>query len=243
MSGLLDLLTQQLSGSVVQQMSKQIGADPASTQKALTAALPLLVGGLARNANESPEGAQSLEKALDRDHDGSLLDSLSGMLGGGSGSGSTGGMLGSLLGGGSGSSGGGGLGSLLGVAGSLMGGGGGGNRTTNGEGILGHILGGRRGAIEQGVAQSSGLSIGQVSKLLPMLAPLVMGVLGRAKRQQNLDANGLSTMLNQERARVERDTPGLQEGGLLGFLDMDNDGDVADDVAKIGGMLGSFFGN
>ena len=43
MSGLLDLLTQQLSGSVVQQMSKQIGADPASTQKALTVALPLLV--------------------------------------------------------------------------------------------------------------------------------------------------------------------------------------------------------
>ncbi len=239
MSGILEMLTQQLSGAAVQQMSKQIDADPASTQKALTAALPMLVGGLARNANQSPEGAQALANALDRDHDGSLLDSLGGLLGGSS----TGGVLGSLLGGGSGGSGGGGIGSLLGVAGSLMGGGDASrNRTTDGGSILGHILGGKRSAIEQGVAQSSGLSIDKVSQLLPMLAPLVMGVLGRAKKQQNLDAGGMASMLNQERARVERDTPGMKEGGLLSFLDMDHDGDVTDDVAKIGGMLGKFLG-
>ena len=106
MSGILDLLNQQLSGQAVQQMSAQIGADPASTQKALSAALPMLVGGLARNANQSPEGAQALANALDRDHDGSVLDSLGSLLVGASGGG------------------GGGLGSLLGMAGSLLGGGG-----------------------------------------------------------------------------------------------------------------------
>ena len=107
---------------------------------------------------------------------------------------------------------------------------------------VGHILGGKRGGVEQGVAQSSGLSVDKVSQLLPMLAPVVMGALGKAKKQQNLDARGLASMLNQERAHVERDTPGMQDGGLLGFLDMDDDGDVTDDVVKIGGMLSSFFG-
>ena len=92
------------------------------------------------------------------------------------------------------------------------------------------------------MARSSGLDVGAVAKLLPMLAPLVMGALGRAKKQKNLDAGGLSSMLNPERARVEHDTPGMKEGGLLGMLDMDDDGDVSDDVAKIGGMLSSFFG-
>ncbi len=251
MSGLLEMLSQQLSGPVVQQMSNQIGADPESTQKALSAALPMLVGGLARNA-QSPEGAQSLANALERDHDGSLLDGLGALMGGGSG-GSGGGGLGGLLGGGSGgallgalmgggsggSSGGEGLGGLLG---GLLGGGAPASRTTNGDGILGHILGTKRGAVEQGVARSSGLDAGAVARLLPMLAPLVMGALGRAKKQQNLDAGGLASMLNQERTHVEHDTPGMQEGGLFGFLDMDNDGDVTDDVAKIGGMLGSFFG-
>lgn len=238
MAGLLDLVSQQLSGSTVQRLSQQIGADPASTQKALSAALPLLVGGLARNATHSPQGAQSLARALDRDHDGSVLDNLGGLLGGGSG-----GALGSLLGGSGGR--GGGLDDLLGVAGSLLGGG---SRATNGDGILGHVLGAKRGAIEQGVARSSGLSIDKVGKLLPLLAPIVMSALGRMKQQHNLDAGGLASMLSQERARVERDTPGMQEGGLLGFLDMDDDGDITDDVAKLGsflndsGVLGKLFG-
>ncbi len=225
-------------------MSSQIGADPESTQKALSAALPMLVGRLARNA-QSPEGAQSLANALDRDHDGSLLDGLAGLLGGGSSSGGGlsdllgGGGLDALLGGGGSSGGGGGLGDLLG---GLLGGGAPASKTTDGDGILSHILGNKRGAVEQGVARSSGLDAGAVSKLLPMLAPLVMGALGRAKQQQNLDAGGLASMLNQERTRVERQTPGMKEGGLLSMLDMDDDGDISDDVANIGGMLGQFFG-
>ncbi|MFQ5571110.1 MAG: DUF937 domain-containing protein [Rhodothermales bacterium] len=252
MAGLLDLLNQQLGEPVVQQVSTRIGADPASTQKAMATALPLLVGGLARNANQSPSGAQSLANALDRDHDGSLLDGLSGLLGGGGGGGALGGLLGGsgggalggLLGGSGSASGGGGL---LGMAGDLLGGAAS-SRTTNGDGILRHVLGERRSAVEQGVARSSGLDAGQVSKLLPLLAPIVMGALGKVKQQQNLDAGGLAGLLNQERTRVEHDTPGMTEGGLARFLDMDGDGDISDDVAKIGsaigssGLLGKLFG-
>lgn len=214
---LLQMLTQQLGGQTAQQIGSQIGSDPSTTQKALTTALPLLLGGLARNANKSPEGAQSLANALEQDHDGSVLDSLSGLLGG--------------------SGGGSGLGGLLGMAGGLLGGGSP-SRATDGDGILRHVLGERRGAIEQGVAKASGLDAGKTGQLLSMLAPLVMGALGKAKRQQNLDADGVAALLNRERAQVESETPGMAQGGLLGLLDMDDDGSIADDVAKIGAALG-----
>ncbi len=210
---LLQMLTQQLGGQTAQQIGSQIGSDPSTTQKALTTALPLLLGGLARNANKSPEGAQSLANALEHDHDGSVLDSLSGLLGGG------------------------GLGGLLGSAGGLLGGGSP-SRATDGDGILRHVLGERRGAIEQGVAKASGLDAGKTGQLLSMLAPLVMGALGKAKRQQNLDADGVAALLNRERAQVESETPGMAQGGLLGLLDMDDDGSIVDDVAKIGASLG-----
>lgn len=224
MSSILEMLTQQMSGQTVAQMSQQVGADPASTQKAVMAALPALLGGLARNANKSPEQARSLAHALERDHDGSVLESLSSLISGGGG----GGLLGQLAGG-------------------MLGGGRQPQPTRNkaldGDGILGHVLGNKRGAVEQGVARASGLDTAKAAKLMALLAPVVMGALGKAKRQQNLDADGIAALLNRERAEVERRAPGMQQGGLLGMLDMDNDGDVADDVAKIGGMLGKLFGN
>ncbi len=220
---LLEMLSSQLGGQAAQQLSSQLGADPSSTQKALSAALPLLVGGLARNANKSPEGAQSLASALEKDHDGSVLDSLSGLLGGGGGGVS--GLLGGLLGGGASSS-------------QPMPS----SRATDGDGILRHVLGDKRGAVQQGVASASGLDADKAGKLLSMVAPLVMGALGKAKRQQNLDANGVTALLNQERAQVERQTSGMAQGGLLGLLDMDDDGSIIDDVGKIASSLGKLFG-
>lgn len=239
MSFLLDLLGQQIGGDAIKQMSDQIGADADTTQRAVTAALPVMIGGLARNATASQDGAQSLASALDRDHDGSLLDNLGGLLGGSGG-------LGALLGGGGSASG--GLGSLLGAAGQLLGGGGGQTapKTMDGAGILQHILGNRRGAVEQGISQASGLDVGKVGKLLLGLAPIVMGALGKLKQQRSLDAAGLAGLLDQERTDVERKASGT--GSLLSILDADDDGQIIDDVAKLGkalggsGLLGSLLG-
>jgi hypothetical protein len=79
MDSLLGTLTRQLDGDVVQQLSSQLGADPVSTQKAVSAALPLLLGALGRNAAQ-PEGAAALTNALQRDHDGSVLNDVTGFL-------------------------------------------------------------------------------------------------------------------------------------------------------------------
>lgn len=97
MASLLDGLLQQFGGDTMRQLSQQLGTDDTTTQKAVGAALPALVGALARNA-QSPDGAASLAGALDRDHDGSVLNDLPALLGaGGGGAGAS--ILGHILGG------------------------------------------------------------------------------------------------------------------------------------------------
>ena len=76
MNDLLGTLSQQVSGQVVEQISKQLGTDPQTTQSAVNAALPMLLGAISRNA-ASPQGAQALDKALTQ-HDGSVLNDLLG---------------------------------------------------------------------------------------------------------------------------------------------------------------------
>jgi hypothetical protein len=80
MDTLTQQLIQQLAGDGLSQISQQIGADPQSTGSALSAAVPLLVSALAKNASK-PKGAKALHKALKKDHDGSILGDLSGFLG------------------------------------------------------------------------------------------------------------------------------------------------------------------
>lgn len=76
MNDLLGTLSQQLSGPVIEQISKQLGADPKTAQSAVNAALPMLLGAISRNAASS-KGAQALTNALDN-HDGSILNDLLG---------------------------------------------------------------------------------------------------------------------------------------------------------------------
>lgn len=81
MSTLLDSLSSVLKGDTLTQVSQRVGADEATTSNAIAMALPVLVDALARNA-ATPTGAQSLEEALDGDHDGSLLNDISSLIAG-----------------------------------------------------------------------------------------------------------------------------------------------------------------
>lgn len=110
-----------------------------------------------------------------------------------------------------------------------------------GEGILRHVLGGRRQAAERGIGRAAGMDAGSAGKLLATLAPVVMGALGKAQRKDNLDSQGLSQLLGQESRELEQKEP--QAMGFLGaILDTDGDGDVdLGDMAKHGmSALGKF---
>lgn len=113
--------------------------------------------------------------------------------------------------------------------------------TATGDAILGHVLGSRRATVEQGVSKSSGLEPKAVNRMLTMLAPVIMGALGRTQREQQLDAGGLAAMLGTERDQALAAKPEL--GMLAGLLDTDDDGQIMDDLGKLGtSVLGSFFG-
>lgn len=110
--------------------------------------------------------------------------------------------------------------------------------------ILGHVLGNKQGAAQQRIAGGSGLDMGSVAKLLPMLAPLVMGYLSKQKKQNNLGPDDLAGALQNERAKTEEKAPGL--GGLAAILDTDGDGfDLGDvtNLAKGSGGLGGLLGS
>lgn len=217
-ASLLDDLLAQFQGGASDQIAQQLGTDSNTASNAISAALPMIVGALERNA-QSPQGASDLLGALQRDHSGGDAMDL-------------GGLMGALLGGGqSGSAGGAGdlLGGLLGGAPAT--------RQLNGSGILGHIFGGSQARAEAGLGQAAGLDSGKAGSLLKMLAPMVMAFLANKVKGNNLDANGLGQALGAERSRVQ------SQGGIGGtlmnaVLDQDGDGDIdLSDLLKVGGSL------
>jgi len=226
---ILSLLNDRIEDSEVERMSQQIGASPSTTQAAVQASLPLLIGALARNANTSSDAAEALDQAIERDHDGSMVDHLSSLIDVvGQKAGTTGGLSD------------GGLGSLFSAAESIF------SdqitqKTVDGSGILGHLLGARRSALATGVARISGLDASQTESLLELLAPMVMSALAREKDEKNLGAEELAQMLDDERQAIERSAPGMDAGQLLQLLDREDDGSMADDIADIGSQLRGLF--
>lgn len=134
---------------------------------------------------------------------------------------------------------------IAGMIGGVMGGG---QQADNNMGILGSILGDRQEAAVQQVSQSSGLNIGQVMKLLPILAPIVMGVLGRAKNQGNLGLGDLAGILMGSAQNAQQggfgDLIGSVLGGVMGGNNQQEQapqqGGGMDDM--LGSVLGNIFG-
>ena len=108
-ASLTEELLSQLQGAPLQQIADQLGTNPSQAQSAVSAALPMLLGALGRNAAQ-PQGAADLFGAMQRDHVGraagsgglgDLLGSVLGGMGGGGAGGAADGasILGHILGG------------------------------------------------------------------------------------------------------------------------------------------------
>lgn len=108
----------------------------------------------------------------------------------------------------------------------------------NGLGILSHVLGGNISSVINMVSKMSGLDKSKAGNLLLTLAPVVLGALGKAKRQNNIaEPRGLLDVLmngaQTANKRVVQHQPSDQSI-FSRILDQDGDGNVMDDIAGMG---------
>jgi len=110
-------------------------------------------------------------------------------------------------------------------------------QSANGAGILGHVFGNQQPAIENNLAQATGLDQSSAGGLLETLAPLVMGSLGKTQQENGLDANGLSNLLSNQQQEAQASAPDAMSM-LSSMLDQNKDGSSIDDLQR---MAANFF--
>ncbi|HEX2717708.1 MAG TPA: DUF937 domain-containing protein [Gemmatimonadaceae bacterium] len=202
---LLDMIQQQLGPQEIDQISKELGEDPATTRNAISAALPMLVGGMANSAAD-PAGAQAIHQSIEAHSAGANAlgaNALGANALGANALGAEGGMLG-------------GLGGLLG---GVLGGG----TADGGGGLLGRVLGGQQAPVKEGVSRASGMDPSKVQRLITILAPIVIAALARRRQQQgqaHAGAGSVSDELRRESEAAHRQASERhpQLGGLLGQI-------------------------
>ena len=184
-----------LQGQDIGNLASQVGGNEGEAKNGVMAALPAMLAALGKNAG-TEKGAEELNNALEKKHDGSILDNLSGYLSN--------------------------------------------PDLKDGAGILNHLFGNQTSNVANAVSQSSGLDTNGSMKMLQMLAPILMGILGQQKKQNNLDAKGLGNLTSMLASNFgsEAGTSGIIET-VTNLLDANKDGNVVDDIM---GMVGKFFG-
>lgn len=142
-------------------------------------------------------------------------------------------------------------GSILDNLGGLFSGGVDNNVINDGEKILGHVLGGKQRHVENALSQKSGMDATSIAQILKVAAPILMGVLGKQSKQQQVNSpNGIEGLLG---GLLKGNSPQQEQSFLESILDADGDGSVIDDVAGmvlggnkkkggLGGLLGGLFG-
>lgn len=194
---ILGSLLHELGGGGVGEIARTVGVESSDVTSVLSGAVPAILAGLTRNSS-SGAGAASLLDALDRNHDGSVLDDVIGYLGGG-------------------------------------------GNVADGAGILGHVLGTRRSNVESAISRSTGVDLASVGQIMAMVAPLIMGALGRANRQHEFDASDLAAALGRQHHAARQTAPSAMDV-FSKMLDSDGDGDPMDDIVKMGSeLLGGLF--
>ena len=215
---LIDLITGSTGTKVAQDAENKFGITKGQMIALAAIAVPLIIMYL-KNKSEDADEAEALNKALDKDHNGSILNNPSEAL----------------------------------------------EKESEGNSILDHIFGKKKGEVESSLASQTGISMSTIGPLLATLAPLVMGYIGKQKQDSGVSSGGgLSDLLGgilgkaSTDAKAEPSNPlndilgGLLGGGnsssggnslndLLGGL-MGGGSDKKSDEGGLGGLLGGLFG-
>jgi len=103
-----------------------------------------------------------------------------------------------------------------------------------GEGILGSVLGGGLGNVTNVISKAAGIGNGSAKSLLGILAPIIMSILGREKRNSGLDASGIAGLLSGQKSHLAGQLPdGIGDSLGLGNLS----GGAADRVGDTAGAV------
>ena len=213
---LIDLLTGNTGNQVAEQAENKFGISKNQIIALLAVAAPLVISYL-RNKSQDANEAESLNNALDKDHDGSILDDSSQLEA----------------------------------------------RQNEGGSILSHIFGNDKATVENQLSQNTGISMDKIGPILAMLAPVIMGYIGKEKQQNNVGAGGLGDLLGgilggaQSQAQQQQSNP-LNDilGSVLGGGQSQSSGNPLNDIlgsvlggggqqqqqGGLGGLLGGLFG-
>lgn len=215
---LIDLLTGNSSNKVAEQAENKFGISKNQIIALLAVATPLVISYLRKKSQDSKE-AEALNNALDKDHDGSILNDPAQAV----------------------------------------------NRQDEGSSILDHIFGGNKSNVENQLSANTGISMDKIGPILAMLAPVIMGYIGKEKQQNNVGAGGLGDLLggilgnasNQAQSQASNplnDILGSVLGGggqssssnplndILGSVLGNNNNQQQPKEGGLGGLLGSIFG-
>ena len=137
-------------------------------------------------------------------------------------------------------------------------------RVQEGGSILDHIFGGQKAQVENQLSQNTGISMDKIGPVLAMLAPLIMGYIGKEKQSSGVNSGGgLGDLLGgilggaQNQAQAEPSNP-LNDilGSVLGGGSQQSSGNPLNDIlgnvlgggqqqqqqGGLGGLLGSILG-
>lgn len=141
---LIDLIAGNTGNQVAEQAENKFGIQKNQVIALLAVAAPLVISYLRKKSQEDPTEADALNSALDKDHDGSILDNPTQIE----------------------------------------------TRQQEGGSILDHIFGGKKSQVENSLSQNTGISMDKIGPVLAMLAPLIMGYIGREKQNSNVSSGG-----------------------------------------------------
>lgn len=193
---LIDLLTGNTGNQVAEQAENKFGISRNQVLALLAVAAPLIISYL-RNKSQDANEAEALNNALDKDHDGSILDDTSQAE----------------------------------------------SRQSEGGSILNHIFGSEKQNVENNLSQNTGISIDKIGPILAMLAPVIMGYIGKEKQQSNVGAGGLGDLLGGILGNASNQAQGQQSsplndilGSVLGGGQAQSSGNPLNDI--LGSVLG-----
>ncbi len=217
---LIDLITGNAGSQVASQAENKFGISKNQVIALMAVAAPLVISYLRKKSQDDPNEAEALNSALDKDHDGSILDNPSQVE----------------------------------------------DRQQEGGSILDHIFGGQKSQVENQLSQNTGISMDKIGPILAMIAPLIMGFIGKEKQSSGVNSGGgLGDLLGgilggaQNQAQAEPSNP-LNDilGSVLGGGNSQSAGNPLNDIlgsvlggggqqqqqqqGGLGGLLGSILG-